>query len=192
MVFGAGDLALRVPASGIARAAMGAARRAVQPVGGGTLAAAAAVLVAYGLWQVFRWGGREHQPLIGSLAFLPVDWCVAGRYGGDEFTIVAPGCTSRRAARLAGELSCPAARVTGRDGKPLAYPLSIGIAQCPPGGDLPALLTQADQAMYQAKRAGGNCWRIFRPATGAEPGSGHAGRRGDARVSQRNSVAWQP
>jgi diguanylate cyclase (GGDEF)-like protein len=98
---------------------------------------------------------------------------ITGRYGGDEFTIIAPGSTSLCAARLADELSRPAARVTGRDGKPLACTLSIGIAQCPPGGDLPALLTQADQAMYQAKRAGGNCWRIFRP-TGADPGTRHA------------------
>ena len=86
---------------------------------------------------------------------------ITGRYGGDEFTIIAPGSTSVCAARLAAGLARSASRVPGRDGKPLAYTLSIGIAQCPPGGGLPDLLTQADQAMYQAKRAGGNCWRIF-------------------------------
>jgi len=48
-------------------------RLTVDAVGGRTLAAAAAMLVAYGLWQVFRWGGRGHQELIGDLAFFPVN-----------------------------------------------------------------------------------------------------------------------
>ncbi len=48
-------------------------RRVVQRVGGGTLAFAALTLAVYGLWQVFRWGGREHQALIGDLAFVPVN-----------------------------------------------------------------------------------------------------------------------
>ena len=48
-------------------------RRVVQRVGGGTLAFAALMLAVYGLWQVFRWGGREHQALIGDLAFVPVN-----------------------------------------------------------------------------------------------------------------------
>ena len=58
-----------------ARSATAAPR--VQPVGGGTLAAAAVMLALYGLWQVFRWGGREHQALIGDLAFVPVNGAAA-------------------------------------------------------------------------------------------------------------------
>ena len=49
----------------------------MQPVGGRTLAAAALMLAVYGLWQVFRWGGREHQALIGDLAFIPVNGAAA-------------------------------------------------------------------------------------------------------------------
>jgi len=90
---------------------------------------------------------------------------IAGRYGGDEFVIVAPGTTSARAIHLAARL----ARVPGRDAAPVACTLSIGIAQCPPAADLPALLVHADQAMYEAKRAGGNCWRVFGATTPAEP-----------------------
>src|SRR5882724_11230191 len=62
---------------GAAARAIRAARRAVQPVCGGTLAAATAMLAAYGLWQVFRWGGREHQALIGDLAYVPVNGAAA-------------------------------------------------------------------------------------------------------------------
>jgi EAL domain-containing protein (putative c-di-GMP-specific phosphodiesterase class I) len=43
-------------------------RQVIDPVGGPTLAAAVAIMAAYGLWQVFRWG-HQHQALIGDLAF---------------------------------------------------------------------------------------------------------------------------
>jgi diguanylate cyclase (GGDEF)-like protein len=59
--------------SGAAGRAARGLQRGVQRVGGGTLAFAALMLVVYGLWQVFRWGGREHQALIGDLAFVPVN-----------------------------------------------------------------------------------------------------------------------
>ena len=36
-----------------------------------------AMLVVYGLWQVFRWGGHGHQALIGDLAFVPVNGAAA-------------------------------------------------------------------------------------------------------------------
>ena len=51
----------------------GAVQRAVRQVGGGTLAAAVLVLLAYGMWQMFRWGGRADQAIIGDLAFVPVN-----------------------------------------------------------------------------------------------------------------------
>jgi diguanylate cyclase (GGDEF)-like protein len=49
----------------------------VDQAGGPTVAAAITMLVAYGLWQVFRWGGRQHQALIGDLAFFPVNGAAA-------------------------------------------------------------------------------------------------------------------
>jgi diguanylate cyclase (GGDEF)-like protein len=91
---------------------------------------------------------------------------IVGRYGGDEFIIIA-GITTRRAAQIADQLARPAPRAFSRDGKPLTYSASIGIAECQPGWDLPALLTHADQAMYQAKRAGGGSWRIYEDTTRA-------------------------
>jgi diguanylate cyclase len=102
---------------------------------------------------------------------------IVGRYGGDEFIILLiEGITPLRAAQIAGQLARPAPRVPGRDGKPLTYSASVGIAECQPRCDLPTLLTHADQAMYQAKRAGGGSWRIFSDTTGgatqAVPGIG--------------------
>ncbi len=92
---------------------------------------------------------------------------IVGRYGGDEFTIIIGGITGPRATRLADQLARPASRVLGRNGKPLAYTASIGIAESQPGCDLQALLMHADEAMYEAKRAGGGNWRIFEEATQA-------------------------
>ena len=54
-----------------------AGRSVVDRVGGPTLTAAATMLVGYGLWQVFRWGGRQHQALIGDLTFFPVNGAAA-------------------------------------------------------------------------------------------------------------------
>ena len=53
------------------------ARRLVDRLGGPALAAALAMLVVYGLWQVFRWGDPQHQALIGDLAFFPVNGAAA-------------------------------------------------------------------------------------------------------------------
>jgi predicted signal transduction protein with EAL and GGDEF domain len=90
-----------------------------------------------------------------------------GRYGGDEFIIIIVGITGLRATQIADQLARPTPRVLGRDGKPLTYSTSVGIAECQPGCDLPTLLTHADQAMYEAKRAGGGSWRIFDDTMGA-------------------------
>ena len=93
---------------------------------------------------------------------------IAGRYGGDEFIIIIPGTTSLRAAQIAGQLTGPPSRVTGSDGKPVSFTVSIGIAESVGSADLPNLLARADLAMYEAKRAGGGCWRAFE-GTGQVP-----------------------
>ncbi|MGD0937542.1 MAG: EAL domain-containing protein, partial [Streptosporangiaceae bacterium] len=67
----AGAARRRDQASGTYRRLMSAGRRVVDQVGGSTLTAAVAMLVVYGLWQVFRWGGQRDQALIGDLAFFP-------------------------------------------------------------------------------------------------------------------------
>ena len=94
---------------------------------------------------------------------------IVGRYGGDEFIILIVGITSMRATQIAEQLARRTARVLGHDAKPLTYSASIGIAECWPGCDLPTLLMHADLAMYQAKRAGGGSWRIYRDEADAGP-----------------------
>ncbi len=42
-------------------------RRSARPL-------AAVMLAGYGLWQIFRWGGHQHQALIGDLVLLPYEW----------------------------------------------------------------------------------------------------------------------
>jgi diguanylate cyclase (GGDEF)-like protein len=117
---------------------------------------------------------------------------IVGRYGGDEFIIMVPGITSLRAVQLADQLGRPPARVLDCDGKPLAYRVSIGIAECLPSENLPTLLTHADLAMYEAKRAGGNCWRIFGGATGADPaGIGHTTAAPAPPAADRQSAPTQ-
>jgi diguanylate cyclase (GGDEF)-like protein len=89
---------------------------------------------------------------------------IVGRYGGDEFIVLIPRTASARAAEIAAQLTGPPARVPSDDGMRVSFTLSIGIAECADCRDLPSLLARADMAMYEAKRAGGGCWRIFQDA----------------------------
>src|SRR5215475_2330951 len=72
-----GEAGPRGLACGLAGRVARAVRRAAQPVGWAALAAAVTLMAAYGLWQIFRWGGREQQALIGDSAFIPVNAAAA-------------------------------------------------------------------------------------------------------------------
>jgi diguanylate cyclase (GGDEF)-like protein len=85
---------------------------------------------------------------------------IAGRYGGDEFVIVIPQATSLRAAQIAARLTRPPTLLTSKDGTPVTFTISVGVAESTGSGDLPSLLARADLAMYEAKKAGGACFRI--------------------------------
>jgi diguanylate cyclase (GGDEF)-like protein len=84
---------------------------------------------------------------------------IAGRLGGDEFIIMIAGTTGLRAAQIAARLT--AAHVTASDGTPVPVTVSVGIGESAGCRDLDSLLARADLAMYEAKRAGGGCWRVF-------------------------------
>ncbi len=56
----------------------------------------------------------------------------------------------------------------------MIFSVSVGIAESGSSRDLPTLLAHADLAMYEAKRAGGGCWRRFEDTeqTAAAPSPG--------------------
>lgn len=82
---------------------------------------------------------------------------ILGRLGGDEFVALLPS-TDAGGARIVAERLRDAinhAHMLYR-GEEVPAPVSIGVAQAGEGEPLEAMLQRADQAMYQAKRAGGD------------------------------------
>jgi len=76
----------------------------------------------------------------------------AYRYGGDEFTVILPGATKAEAAQVAERI---------RKSFPLTpslqqIKLSIGLVEFDPQYDLTSFVKHADEAMYTAKKMGGN------------------------------------
>ena len=80
-----------------------------------------------------------------------------GRYGGEEFLIVAPGCGLAETAELAERVRSHVAGcniVVG--GSSVNVSLSLGVATGQTSAESEKLLHAADAAMYQAKNAGRN------------------------------------
>ncbi len=101
---------------------------------------------------------------------------VGARYAGDEFAIILPE-TDASAARHAAQriLDAFAASPFGDGDRNVPIALSIGAATHPTDGRTPTdLIAAADQALYQAKAAGGQHFRSF-----AEPDLDVAGRGDD-------------
>ena len=82
---------------------------------------------------------------------------LVGRYGGDEFVVVLPNLTRETAFDRADQLIENVRAVNEQLPDDLAVGLSVGIATFPfDAPDYPTLVKVADQAMYVAKRDGGN------------------------------------
>jgi diguanylate cyclase (GGDEF)-like protein len=80
-----------------------------------------------------------------------------GRYGGEEFLIVAPGCGLLETAELAERVRAHIQNhVTVVKDRPLGVTLSLGIATGNLSGDLDRLLHTADETLYAAKNRGRN------------------------------------
>jgi diguanylate cyclase (GGDEF)-like protein len=85
------------------------------------------------------------------------------RLGGDEFTVLLRGVHDKDEAGIVAERILEAMRKpmrlsTGVDVHPTP---SLGVALASgSGADAAALLKDADAAMYEAKRAGKDCWRL--------------------------------
>jgi diguanylate cyclase len=83
------------------------------------------------------------------------------RFGGDEFVVIAPGVTSPSAAQALAErlrAAVASTEVTNESTGDLVgqVTVSVGAAVSGPASTVDSLLQEADQAMYLAKRAGGN------------------------------------
>ncbi|HLC30413.1 MAG TPA: GGDEF domain-containing protein [Dehalococcoidia bacterium] len=103
-------------------------------------------------------GDAVLQSLADTLTASVRETDVVGRYGGEEFLIIAVG-----ADREAGRLLAERVRTAIEHRCPIT--VSIGVAQVTSGeaGDVDTLLAQADQAMYLAKEGGRNQVQVYSP-----------------------------
>jgi diguanylate cyclase (GGDEF)-like protein len=85
------------------------------------------------------------------------DCDLLGRYGGEEFAILAPE-TGAAATALAERLrAAVSAEPVLTEVGPVTVTISVGVAHTDDGGcELSAVLASADEALYQAKRSGRN------------------------------------
>jgi diguanylate cyclase (GGDEF)-like protein len=87
------------------------------------------------------------------------------RLGGDEFGLLMPEATPAEVQSLAERVIKCVAQIPFRiDGRAIQLTTSVGVAMYPEHGtEHDELIARADAAMYQAKAAGKNGWRIYRP-----------------------------
>lgn len=101
--------------------------------------------------------GHEASALIRNSEFL-------SRLGGDEFAILIQDATQDEAERLAERVIRSIYQIPFRfEGRSLRLTTSVGIAMYPHHAtEQDELIAHADAAMYQAKEAGKNVWRVYR------------------------------
>ena len=98
------------------------------------------------------------------------DGDIAGRIGGDEFTVLARNLVLREdAASLANRLLATLSEPFVVDGYEIVLSASIGVAGYPlDGADALTLIANADAAMYSAKSEERNTWRFYAPMMHAD------------------------
>jgi diguanylate cyclase (GGDEF)-like protein len=109
-----------------------------------------------------------------------------GRYGGEEFLIVAPGCGLAETWELAERVRSHVAGcsiIVG--GTSVQVSLSLGVATGQTAAEMEKLLRAADVALYQAKDAGRN-----RVEPGVEPNTGRAASAGPNPTTVPNRDFW--
>lgn len=95
---------------------------------------------------------------------------IFGRFGGEEFGVVLPGCRLEEARQQAEQLRQTIDGMHAEHrGTMVRVSASFGIASSAASGyDLERLLAHADSALYRAKRAGRNCVMAYDPADSGE------------------------
>lgn len=129
---------------------------------------------------------------------------MVGRYGGEEFVVIMPGCDVNAAMRITDRLREDITRIEVplEDGGILRVTSSFGVAnvdQQHPGVRVEnaELLHQADVGMYNAKRSGKNCVTLAGPDTtviemsDAEKAKLAARERGDAAAEQAAAASLE-
>jgi diguanylate cyclase (GGDEF)-like protein len=93
-----------------------------------------------------------------------------GRFGGEEFSLMLPGCGMEEARGQAEELRRAIRGIQAeRRGETLTASASFGISSSATSGyELTRLLAHADAALYRAKRAGRDCVMAYDPADSGE------------------------
>ncbi len=89
---------------------------------------------------------------------------IFARLGGDEFAMLVPEISDEMLRVLAERITRSIAQVRFQfEGQSLRLTSSVGIAVYPDHADtVEDFVARADTAMYQAKEAGKNAWRIYR------------------------------
>jgi diguanylate cyclase (GGDEF)-like protein/PAS domain S-box-containing protein len=96
---------------------------------------------------------------------------VVGRIGGDEFVMICRNLSRPPdALAVAGRLQKALARTVALPGGSVRVSASVGVTMAVPGATLQALLSRADEAMYQSKRRTDRA-PVFLPAS-ADPARG--------------------
>ena len=93
-----------------------------------------------------------------------------GRFGGEEFSLLLPGCRIEEAREQAEQLRQAINGIQAEHrGATLTVSASFGISSSATSGyDLARLMAHADAALYRAKRAGRNCVMAYDPAESGE------------------------
>ena len=100
----------------------------------------------------------------------PYDY--VGRYGGEEFLIVVPGCSAAETVQLAERIRVQVADcVLPVSGAPLVVTVSMGVASGSSLEELEAMLQAADSALYIAKHRGRNRVEVKDLRTGVTVGA---------------------
>jgi two-component system cell cycle response regulator len=90
-----------------------------------------------------------------------------GRYGGEEFLIVAPGCSVAGGAELAERLRESICRTpVDASGQTIVVTMSFGVATTCDIKQVNQLLNAADEALYAAKKGGRNRVNASTPESG--------------------------
>src|SRR6266850_469460 len=83
------------------------------------------------------------------------------RFGGDEFVVLLEDVREREnAVRVAEKIVADCRQPLRIDGRDIVATASIGLAYGGAADDEEALIKRADAALYDAKRAGRNCFRL--------------------------------